>query len=121
MTQKMREKRDELKALSAPFKILVKEGLIPSINAGLAEHYAESGHTVLKSYREWKNAGYQVQQGSKALLFWATPRPVNPSKENQRSEDEDTFFPVAYLFSNLQVKQLESGAQPVKILANKND
>lgn len=108
MNPEMKQKREELKSLSAGFKILLKEGAIGSINEGLVNYYAEMGHTTLKSYRRWKEEGYQVKKGSKALLLWGEPRTLQRQQEtpppNGEQEKEDSFYPLAYVFSNLQVQ-----------------
>jgi N-terminal domain of anti-restriction factor ArdC len=109
MNQSIKQKREELKSLSAGFKMLVKEGAIGTINEGLANYYAEQGHTTLKSYRQWQSDGYQVKKGSKALLMWGEP--INTKKEqhqNANEEKKETFFPVAFLFSNLQVEPIRA-------------
>ncbi len=103
MTQHMKTKRTELKALSQGFKILVKEGAINSINEGLIKHYSKQGHTTLHSYRKWQELGFQVKKGSKALLLWGEPK-AGKKDEETREENERSFFPVAYVFSNLQVE-----------------
>lgn len=102
MTQNIKDKRQELKTLSQGFKILVKEGAINSINAGLITHYAKQGHTTLHSYRKWRQLGFQVKRGSKALMLWGEPK--LRKQEEQSEENEKSFFPVAYVFSNLQVE-----------------
>lgn len=114
----IKAKREELKALSAPFKMLIKEGAIGSINEGLANYYASLGHTTLNSYKKWKEQGFQVKKGSSALLMWAEPKPISkgveiktphtPPKKDGKEEEEATFFPMAYLFSNLQVEPIET-------------
>lgn len=116
--QTIQQKREELKALSAPFKILIKEGAIGSINEGLATYYASLGHTTLNSYNKWKEQGFQVKKNSKALLFWGEPKPFSkgveiktphtPPKKDAKEDDDPTFFPLAYLFSNLQVEAIET-------------
>lgn len=106
------EKREQLKALSRVIKLAVKEGIFSSVNEGLADTYAQDGHTILKSYRRWREEGYQVKRGSKALLLWGEkrgketrePAPVDKPGENEGYE----FFPVAYVFSNLQVEKIAS-------------
>ncbi len=102
----MKIKRDELKALSTGFKILVKEGALDSVNEGLVSMYAQQGHTELKTYRQWKETGFQVRKGSKALLLWGEPKPIRKGSGEAPApeEKEDTFFPLAYVFSNLQVE-----------------
>ena len=115
MNPEIKAKREQLKAISKGFQMLVKEGAIDSVNTGLAQYYAEQGHTTLNSYRKWKEQGFQVKQGSKALLMWGEPQPLKksgstvsptstPKKEGE--EQEETFFPLAYVFSNLQVEPI---------------
>lgn len=104
----MKIKREELKAISAGYKLLVKEGAIESVNEGLAMYYAELGHKVLKSYRRWKEEGFQVKKGSKALLMWGEPKAYRKNEEQQQTEEkEEQFFPLAYVFSNLQVEPIK--------------
>lgn len=107
MNEQIKAKREELKAISAGFKMLVKEGAIDSVNTGLAQYYAEQGHTTLKSYRQWRKDGFQVRKGTRALLMWGEPQPIR-SKEKPATDakEEDTFFPLAYVFSNLQVEPI---------------
>lgn len=116
--QTSQQKREELKALSLPFKMLIKEGAIGSINEGLANYYASLGHTTLNSYNKWKEQGFQVKRDSKALLFWGEPKPIakgveiktphTPPKKDGKEDEGNTFFPLAYVFSNLQVEPLET-------------
>jgi hypothetical protein len=115
MTQEFKQKREELKAISAPFKILIKEGAIGSINEGLANYYREQGHLQLNSYKRWQEQGFQVKKGSKALLMWGEPAPLKksgatttPTGTPKKEGEEDTFFPLAYVFSNLQVEPIET-------------
>ena len=108
MNEEIKNKREHLKALSAGFKMLVKEGAIDSVNTGLVQYYAELGHTTIKSYRRWKEEGFQVKRGSKALLLWGEPKPIHKQEEPPKhGEKEDSFFPLAYVFSNLQVEQIK--------------
>jgi len=101
----IQEKRQELKAKSAPLKQLVQEGAIESVNEGLLEMYRELGHTDLKPFWEWKKQGYTIKKGEKALCIWGTPR-TKKSKEPpppDEKEKEEQFYPVAYVFSRQQV------------------
>jgi hypothetical protein len=104
MTSEIKAKRDELKAMSAAAKMLVKEGAADSVNDGLAIIYKDQGHEVLKSYRQWQQDGYQVKKGSKALLMWAQPKKLGKVEDAAAEEKKDEFFPIAYVFSNLQVE-----------------
>lgn len=110
MTDQMKAKRAQLKDLSAAFKILVKEGVYGTVNEGLATMYAQDGHTELKSYRQWKETGFQVKKGSTALLFWGEPIQRNKPQEQQpQPDEEDTskFYPLAYLFSQKHVEPIK--------------
>lgn len=109
MNEGMRIKRQALKDLSAAYSLMVKEGAIGTVNEGLAMFYAEQGHTTLKSYRRWKDEGFQVKRGTKALLMWGEPQPLKKVDDTPKAdnEKEDTFFPLAYVFSNLQVEQIQ--------------
>ena len=102
MNQEIAIKRAELKSISQGFKILIKEGAIGSINEGLANYYREQGHIDLKSFKQWKENGFQVKKGSKALLLWGQPKSIN--KNNEAEEEDEQFFPLAFVFSNLQVE-----------------
>jgi hypothetical protein len=106
MNQEMKNKRDELKAISQGFKPLVKEGAIGSVNEGLENYYREQGHADLKSYNRWKEAGFQVKKGMKALLLWGEPKPIKKAGVEVKEGEEESFFPLSYVFSNLQVEPL---------------
>lgn len=63
---------------------------------------------TIKSFRRWVEDGYKIKKGSKALLLWGSPKKIKSKKndikiENQETEGSD-FFPIAYVFSNLQVE-----------------
>ena len=107
----MQAKRQALKDLSAAFKILVKEGVYSTVNEGLANYYATEGHTELKSYRKWRESGFQVKKGSEALLFWGEPLSKQKAAETPPDTDtegkKDAFFPLAYVFSQKQVEPLK--------------
>lgn len=103
----MKHRREELKAISAGYQMLVKEGAIGTVNEGLAMYYAEQGHTTLHSYKQWLDLGFQVKRGSKALLMWGSPltyKKEGQPEKKEGEEKEDQFYPLAYVFSNLQVE-----------------
>lgn len=119
-----RQKRAELKAVSNMLKKAVQSGQIPpsedgTINGLLRDMYAQQGHTELKTFDEWKEVGYIVRKGQKAILLWGKPRKHNAGKENaeagedtdqQTTDQQDDFFPVCYVFSNLQVHAINKPA-----------
>ena len=105
-----RARRKALKDLCNKLQQVAKAmGVEMKPNELLREHYAQAGHTELKSFSEWKDAGYYVKKGEKAILLWAHPKPSREAKELAKSqgknEDEakNDFYPLAYLFSSKQV------------------
>ena len=106
----IRAKREELKALSNPFKVLLKEGAIDTINEGLVAMYAEEGHRNLKTLKQWNKEGKQVIKGEHACLIWGTPKKINRGEQPEQAtepteENEDNFFPICFLFSEKQVQE----------------
>lgn len=128
-----RQRREELKATSNLLKKAVRSGMIPpsddgTINGLLRDMYAQQGHTELKTFDEWKAAGYIVRKGQKAFLLWGKPRkhdqradekgaPQAATSEDgqnaQQEQQQDDFFPVCYVFSQLQVHPLNDKAEAV--------
>ena len=105
-----RARRKALKDLCNELQQVAKAtGVEMKPNELLRQHYAQAGHTELKSFSEWKEAGYYVKKGEKAILLWAHPKPSREAKELAKSqgknEDEakNDFYPLAYLFSSKQV------------------
>ena len=105
-----RARRKALKDLCNKLQQVAKAmGVEMKPNELLRQHYAQAGHTELKSLSEWKDAGYYVKKGEKAILLWAHPKPSREAKELAKSqgknEDEakNDFYPLAYLFSSKQV------------------
>ena len=93
-----------------------------TINDLLIQQYkSESGATLFKTSKDWKEAGYSVRKGEKAFRVWGTPRTgkvnfesadaVKPENSGTEQGADDAgkyeFFPVACLFSNLQVDKID--------------
>lgn len=105
MTEEMRAKRAYLHKLSQQAKILVDMGEAESVNEGLAMIYAEEGHRNLKTFKEWLKVGKAVRKGEKALLLWGKPlRKQKDQEPKPEDQDDQDFFPVAYVFSSKQVE-----------------
>lgn len=103
--------RENLKLLSLEVKDLVDDGTFFTINDAIMETlYKDDTNKEFKSYRQWKNEGYQVNKGEKAFLLWAKPKQINkPMEESPTDEEWEEmlkFFPIAYLFSNAQVTEI---------------
>ena len=56
-----------------------------TVNGLLRFYYACKGYTNLKTFKEWKDAGYTVRKGEKALLIWGMP--ITSKAEKQRIEE----------------------------------
>ncbi|MDR1553359.1 MAG: ssDNA-binding domain-containing protein [Prevotellaceae bacterium] len=102
-TNKINEKRAELKELSKHLRNLVKEGAFYSINEGLKEAYKHRGHKNLNTLKQWNKLGKFVKKGEKALLLWGQPKQVKRVNEETTEVDEFDFWPICYVFSDLQV------------------
>ena len=61
----------------------------------LNEVYEVGEAKEFKRFDEWKANGYTVKKGEKAFVIWG-----------QRVEDEKSYFPIRFLFSDLQVLEL---------------
>jgi hypothetical protein len=105
----IQEKRNYLKSLSKGLNVLVKEGTIDSINEGLSGIYAENGHSELKTIYQWNSEGKRVKKGETAFLLWGKPQKYTRNHSNQTRENKETketdFYPLCYVFSNLQVEK----------------
>jgi hypothetical protein len=101
--------RDFLKAVSVSAKMLVKEGFADSVNEVILSNYEKQGHKDLATLAEWNSRGYSVKKGSRALPIWGKPKPLGKKKEASQptasEEEENSFFPVCYLFSSAMVER----------------
>lgn len=105
-------RRQALKELCTGLKAAKDMGAYPeceTMNELLKAFYAEAGHTELHTFKQWKEKGFYVKKGEKAILLWATPKASKSSKlaavdaGKQEDEAKEDYFPIAYLFSNKQV------------------
>ena len=111
MTKKeiYKEKRKSLMEISKPIQAMVKEGAYATVNEGLAEIYKEENPEIEKfnSFQQWKNAGKTILKGATAYLFWGQPTEYSQEEMDENSTEEEKkmkYFPLCYLFSNLQVR-----------------
>ena len=106
-----RENREMLKALSQQVKPLIKEGAFDYVNDALMELiYKQNGNDEFHTLPDWNKKGFNVKKGSQAFLIWGRPKnTANPKQEEPETQDDDNeednqFWPLCYLFSNLQVE-----------------
>jgi hypothetical protein len=103
-----KEKREVLKSLSAAAKELVKIGAFDTVNEAIIETiYKNDGHTVFNTFYGWKEQGFNIKKGSTAFVVWGRPKTIKKSEVQEGEKDEFSHFPLAYLFSNLQVEPQE--------------
>lgn len=98
------EKREILKKLSKPLQELTKIGKIESVNSGLKTIYKSDGHIILKTFNQWKKDGKSIKKGEKALCLWGSPKHKGEENEQETETDKLDFYPICYVFSNLQVQ-----------------
>jgi hypothetical protein len=111
----IKDKRDILKAMSKAVKPLVgEEGQFHSVNEAIVEvFYKPEGHNELYTFNQWKEKGFAVRKGQKALFVWGSPVDRNKdSKGNKKDPDkeEEEFYPLCFLFSNKQVAPIKTAA-----------
>ena len=111
------KRRAALKDLSSSLQALSKQGLFPefpTVNGLLRYYYESRGYKDLKTFRQWKEEGFSVKKGEKAILLWAQPVASNQSKEaaaeagKTEEEAKDDYFPVCHVFASCQVQQMKN-------------
>lgn len=114
---KFRETRIELiKKSQLAKKIREEKGLSKTVNEILLNYiYNTEGAEEFNTFAQWKQKGYTIFKGAKAFTVWGQPRQGREKEEEQPTappdnnvEDEYSFFPVCYLFSDKQVIKPEA-------------
>jgi hypothetical protein len=100
---KYKENRENLKAISVSLKPLIQSGAFETINKALINMYSNNGNEEFKTFNQWKTEGKQIVKGSKAFTVWGKPKKAQNINEEKDFEEFD-YYPICYLFSNLQVK-----------------
>lgn len=111
------KRRAALKDLSSSLQALSKQGLFPefpTVNGFLRYYYESRGYKELKTFKQWKEEGFSVKKGEKAILLWAQPVASNQSKEaateagKTEEEAKEDYFPVCHVFASCQVQQMKN-------------
>jgi len=76
------------------------------MNVNQAIHYFIYKNVELRTFYEWKQEGYTVKKGSKALLFWGQPIKASHFDDND-DEKKYKFFPIAFVFKKSDVVKPE--------------
>ncbi len=103
-------RRKKLIALSEQAReIREEEGLDCTLNSLIIERfYQNKFHQEFHTFGEWKKQGFSIVKGSEAFVIWGRKRTVEAAQQNPNESEEEKkykFFPLAYLFSNQQVKK----------------
>lgn len=94
------EKRKTLVELSKQAHALRnRENIDGSVNYVLLNYlYDTNDAKEFKTFSEWNAEGFSVRKGAKAFVAWGKPK----ERRNEGGE-VSRFFPITYLFSDLQV------------------
>ena len=92
--------------LSQRVKPTVENGTFKSINEALREMiYKPLGLTNLSTYEEWKEKGFAVKKGSKALVLWA-------QKPESEIEEGKSKYQLGFYFAESQVAKMRKALNP---------
>ncbi|GHB44354.1 ArdC-like ssDNA-binding domain-containing protein [Mongoliitalea lutea] len=77
-----------------------------TVNYMLIHHvYDTQGATELNTFHQWKEKGATIKKGAQGFAIWG--QPINKQKKEGTGtpdpENDFEFFPMCYLFSDLQV------------------
>jgi len=123
----IQEKRERLKLLSNRAQEIREDMLhnckndteIQAVNSLkvndliISNFYKDQENQEFKSFKGWMKEGFAVQKGQKAFLVWGRPKQENKKGEVVPvidGDEEGTFFPVSFIFSNAQVKPLKNAS-----------
>ena len=111
--KRAQERRQQLSALSRELKaVATLTGEADSVNELLKGYYSTTyGTTDLRTFDEWKKAGYTVKKGQQSFMIWATPKATKAEKERvaeakakgEHATEKEDYFPVCHLFDIKQV------------------
>lgn len=68
-------------------------------------------HSEFHTFKGWMKEGKAVKKGETAFLVWGRPKAVqdkesaNAKGKDSTNDDDETFFPVSFIFSNAQVAE----------------
>lgn len=72
--------------------------------------YIHFSHLGLKTFVEWKNAGYTIKKGARSVALWGSPIVNEKVKTNPTTNEKTTeffkFWPLVYYFSQNDVVKM---------------
>jgi len=107
--QRYKENRSKLISLSAIARKLMEAEEVDSVNEGLIYLYDEQQGEACEynTFHQWKEKGCTVKKGVHAFCVWGQPKNVKQTPEGETEATEYEYWPICYLFSNLQVTSPE--------------
>ncbi len=108
--QRYKENRDMLKALSKTAKKLLETGDYTTVNEAIINGiYKQNNPEIIdfKTFNQWKNEGMKVKKGSRGFMVWGKPKKNQKEESDNEETDEYKYWPMCYLFSNLQVEKMD--------------
>ena len=107
------KRRQDLSALSRDLKAVAEmQGVEESVNSLLLAFYKQQYSTTdLRTFEQWKEAGYVVKKGQTSFMIWATPKATKAERERvaeakakgEHATEKEDYFPVCHLFDITQV------------------
>lgn len=81
------------------------------VNDIIIKHiHSNEQHKEFNTFHGWKKEGKHVKKGETAFLIWGRPKAVQDKEAGKANdeEQEDTFYPVSFIFSNAQVREVKN-------------
>jgi hypothetical protein len=108
---KYQENRDKLKQLSKVAKQAIKvNGGYQNVNDYvIRECYTTPENTEFNTFFQWREKGFKVKKGEHAFVIWGAPMKAQKTEHKEKqNDDEFSFYPLCYLFSNKQVEPFKN-------------
>ena len=103
-TNKMTERRENLKKTSNTVKELMEAGKIKAtnLNDALLESYnGKKKNQVWLTLELWQAAGYSVRKGETAQMIWGKKQ----ESTNKETGETYSYFQIVFVFNNTQVER----------------
>jgi len=103
--EKYIQNRQNLIDQSRLARLLIEMGEAESVNDGLLQLYdKDQGETCeYNTFHQWKEKGFTILKGVRAFCVWGQPRNASQTPEGSEEPEEYKYWPICYLFSELQV------------------
>ncbi len=105
--QRYKENRDKLKQLSKIAQKLMETGQFMTINEAILNGIYKIENPQIqefKTFNQWKEEGKKIKKGAKGFVIWGKPKKAQAEKPDTEETDKYKYWPMCYLFSNLQVE-----------------